>query len=128
MKKTVLILPQSDDDTLCITVRGRVTLDDHTHGLRKQLEERIKRVGYYNLVMFYAPDFAGWEADAAAQSFTSIYELGRYARRIAFVNPPDSKIFQTKISRPLLSGEVEIFRLEDLDNAISWAKAAEQPE
>lgn len=126
MPDTVTILPETDDTTLCLTFSGAVTKEDHYNNLVVPMRAMIERHGYYNLAIHYTTDFKGFHPDAADQSFNSIREMGHYARRIAYINPTERKLFQTNLTRTLL-GESEVRNFEDHERAaaIAWAKSAE---
>ncbi|MBU0800644.1 MAG: STAS/SEC14 domain-containing protein [Alphaproteobacteria bacterium] len=122
MGSTVIIMPESDDTTLCLAFTGGVTKEDHYNNLVLPMKERIEKFGYYNLLIWHKDDFNGYEPDAADQSFVSIRDLGPYARRIAYVNPSERKLFQTTLMRVKLGHEVKNFDTKDLAEAIAWAK------
>lgn len=123
---SITILPQSDEYTLCLLLRGVITRADHQANLAAPMRERIEKNGYYNLVLIYDPDFEGYTPDGADSSFQSIKEMGLKARRIAYVNPTARKLFQTKITRNMLGGDVRNFEKDDVEKAIAWAKYGEQ--
>ena len=122
MGSSVITLPETDEYTLCLRFTGVVMRQDHYDGLVAPMRAMIEKHGGYNLVIHYAPDFAGWAPDAADQSFQSINEMGRAAGRIAYVNPPERKLFQTKLTRTLLGADVRNFENDELAAAIAWAK------
>jgi hypothetical protein len=121
---SVILMPESDDRTVCVTFRGIVTLADHRANLFDQMQARIEKYGYYNLVLYFHPDFRGYTPEAADSGFRGIRDMGRSARRIAYVNPTPRKLFQTQMTRALLCEEVRNFDAEELAEAIAWAKAA----
>jgi len=122
-KSSVTILPESDDFTLCLRFDGAVTKQDHYDNLVVPMRAMIEKHGYYNLLIFHAQTYQGYEPDAAEQSFNSINEMGKYARRIAYVNPTARKLFQTNLTRVLLGKEVKNFDTAELEAAIMWVKA-----
>lgn len=122
MPDSLIILPETDDKTLCLAMKGAVTRADHYERLVQPMRDMIEKYGYYNLVLVYRDDFTGYEPDAAEQSFQTISQLGNYARRIAFVNPTQRKILQTTLLRAQLGQEVMNFNSDELADAIAWAK------
>lgn len=122
MTGTVTILPETDEFTLCLRFEGAITKKDHYDGLVVPMRAMVEKNGYYNLVIFFSPTYQGYEPDAAEQSFNSINELGRFSRRIAYVNPSVRKMFQTNLTRVLLGKEVRNFASEDMAEAVAWAK------
>lgn len=120
--QSVITLPETDTHTLCLRFDGAVTKKDHYDHLVVPMRAMVQKYGYYNLVLIYAPTFKGYQPDAAEQSFNSINELGKFSRRIAYVNPSPRKMFQTNLTRILLGKDVRNFGTEDVAKAISWAK------
>jgi len=126
MPGSVIILPQTDDHTLCLRFTGVVTKEDHYQGMVAPGVAIIERQGVYNLVIEYAPDYKGFLTDAADQSFRLIRDWGTYGRRIAYVNPSARKIFMTKLASILFGkATIRYFPAGKLDAAIAWAKNQE---
>lgn len=121
-KSTVIILPESDEKTLCVELAGTIRRADHERVIRKGLFERFEKNGSYNLMAYFGPDFKGWEPDAADISMQTIVEIGRHAHRLAFVNPPEKKVMQSKLTPHLFGGELRHFADDDLKEAITWVK------
>ena len=120
--QSIVTLPETDSHTLCLRFQGVVTKKDHYDHLVVPMRAIVQQHGYYNLVLVFAPGFRGYQPDAAEQSFNSINELGRFSRRIAYVNPSPRKMFQTSLTRILLGKDVKNFSTEELAEAIAWAK------
>lgn len=124
MPGTVIILPQTDDCTLCLRFTGVVTKQDHYDGMVVPGMAIIERNGFYNLLIEYAPDYKGLTRDAADQRFRLINDWGKYGQRVAYVNPSPRLVFMTKLARVLLGrADVRFFGTDELDDAIAWAKA-----
>lgn len=120
--ETIVVMPESDDRTLCVELRGYVRRTDHAEKLRKGLERILQQHETYGLLLYYGPDYKGWEAGGADSSMESMIDYGKQARRLAYVNPPEKKILQMKITAGLFSGEVKFFSPDDLAAAIAWVK------
>jgi hypothetical protein len=119
---TVLLLPQTDDHTVCVELKGLVRAEDHLKNLRQQLEKRIAKYGWYNLLIVFGPEFEGWEPEAADISFKSIIDLGQKAHKLAYVNPSEKKVLQHKLSGDLFGGEVRFFNADARGEAVEWVK------
>lgn len=119
---SVVIMPQSDDCTLCLSFVGAVTKQDHWDNLVVPMRAMVEKHGYYNLLIDFSESFKGYEPDAAEQSFKTINDLGKFSRRIAYVNPSARKMFQTNMTRVLLGKDVRNFDAHELDEAIAWVK------
>jgi hypothetical protein len=120
--QSVITLPETDAQTLCLRFTGAVTKKDHYDYLVVPMRAIIEKYGYYNLVLVFDPTYQGYTPDAAEQSFNTINELGKFSRRIAYVNPSPRKMFQTSLTRILLGKDVRNFSTEELAEAIAWAK------
>lgn len=119
----VVVLPQTDESTLCVTLRGVVSLKSYEECFYKPLKAIMEKGDQFNLLINYDQSYEGWSREAAELSFQSIIDFGGWARKLAYVNPPDSKRFQVNVTRPLLGGEVRFFENSELDEAIKWVKA-----
>ncbi len=122
---TVVLMPESDKGALCVAVSGTIRKEDHERVIYRELAERIKRDGHFSMLVHFTPEYKGWEHDAAEVSMKSIVEFGKYARRLAYVNPPEKKILQNKLAAPILGGEIRYFDAEDLPMALKWIKGAD---
>lgn len=120
---TVDILPESDERTLCVSLAGLVCLEDYEKNFLRPLEAMVEEGVSYGLLIHYSSDYKGWTPEAADRSFQSIIDYGQKARKLAYVNPPESKIFQVKMAKPLLGGEIRLFNADELPSALSWIKS-----
>ena len=123
LRSEVVILPESDDHTLCLRLNGVISVEDFIENIQTPLTSRVDNGGNYNLMIHYDSDFQGWEKEAAQMSFQSIIDYGLEARKLAYVNAPDSKLLQVKMARPLLGGEIRFFDQDEFNEAIEWVKA-----
>jgi hypothetical protein len=119
----IVILPDSDHQTLCVSLFGVVQEDDYRKKIYSTLKTFVESNQLFNLLIHYDPTFKGWGSGAAKLSFQSIIDHGSKTHRIAYVNAPDSKRLQVNLTRILLSGEVRFFETDELKNAISWVKS-----
>lgn len=126
-KLTVKVLPQTDDQTLCVEFSGLIRAEDHKRALRANLENMIQRNGFYNLMITHASNFKGWEADAADLSLRTIMEFAKYGRRRAIVDPPEKIVLMQKVSgQSLFGGETRYFNADQFDEALAWVKGADE--
>jgi hypothetical protein len=119
---SIVVLPDTDNETLCVSLYGVVNEPDYTKNFHSLLQDFVERGQIFNLLINYDSTFKGWERDAADLSFKSIINYGQKTRKMAYVNAPDSKMLQMKLTAPLLSGEVRFFEQDELGNAIQWVK------
>jgi hypothetical protein len=119
----VVVMPQSDECTLCVTLKGVVSVPEYEEHFYKPIKSMVESGCKYNLLIHYDPTYVGWDKKAAEMSFQSIIDYGHESRKLAYVNAPDSKMLQVKVAKPLLSGEVRFFDEEELEDALEWVKA-----
>lgn len=119
---SVVIMPESNETTLCVSLNGQVTATDFDHYYHQEIKKRVEKNGYFNMVVYYDPDFKGWDLDAAELNLKSIFELGGKPHKLAYVNPPKRKILLMKMAEPLLEGELRYFEDGQYEDAVQWAK------
>jgi hypothetical protein len=118
----IVILPESDDHTLCVTLKGIISQPAYEDCIFNPIKDMAEN-GQYNLLVNYDESYKGWSEEAAKLSFQTIINYGPKARKLAYVNPPDSKLLQIKMARPLFGGEIRFFDINELDKALQWVKA-----
>ena len=119
---TVKVMPESKGSTLCVEMHGSISKEDYERNFRNRIIDIVKKDQDVNLLMYYTPDYKGWEPDAADLSFKSIVELGRKVGRQAYVNPPEKIFFRNAMSKALFSGEMRYFPETQLKEALEWVK------
>ncbi len=120
-QQTVVILPETGGDLICLRLEGEIGLDDYIKHARAPIENSVKKYGQFSLLLLYGEDYKGWSEASASASFEAIREFGKYAVRQAYVNPPQQKMFQMKVSKPLFGGEFKFF--DNYQDALLWVKA-----
>lgn len=121
-QSSVVMMPESDTRTLCVQLVGTVTKGDYDANFYKPLQKFVDAETPFGLLIDYT-HYKGWHEDAAARSFESIIDHGKFARRMAYVAAPDSKVTQIKVAKPLLGGEVKFFKADELAKAVQWVKS-----
>lgn len=121
-KDSITIMPQSDEHALCVTLHGTVSLDDYKKCFYSRLKQMLSNRDSFHLLVHYGDDYEGWDEDAAKMSFQSIIDHGKQAKKMAYVNSPESRHRLMEISQPLLGGEVRYFNGNELEDAIRWIK------
>lgn len=120
MTQTVTILPETNDTTLCLRMTGTITADDYM----KYFDGPVKKIadtnGWYNLYVLHDENFEGWSAEAADLSFRCISEYSPKARRLAYINAPDSRMLMMKMLSPMMKAETRFFELDEADEAMTW--------
>ena len=119
-KRTVTIMPETTETTLFVCLSGKVTKDDYMEFFDKPVKEIAYGQGWYNLCVVHDDDFQGWDEGAAYHSFECIAEIGERARRLAYVNAPDSRRLLMKMLSPIVKAELRFFDSEEKEEAIDW--------
>ncbi|MGQ0527962.1 MAG: STAS/SEC14 domain-containing protein [Alphaproteobacteria bacterium] len=120
---SIFILPESDERTLCVSFKGLISKVEYENKFEKSLDSVVARNPHFNLLIHYDHGYVGWDRDAADVSFQNILQHAPNARKLAYVNPPESKIFQVKMFSSVFGGEIRFFNDDELDEAIRWVKA-----
>lgn len=119
---SVIVLPDTDETTLCVEMKGLIRRQDYEKNFRNRILEIAKNHRRFNILISYAPSFKGWEPEAADLSLKSIMELGGKLRRHACINPPDTILFRNKLSSALFGGQTRYFDNGKYDEALAWVK------
>jgi hypothetical protein len=121
MTRTVKILPETSNTTLCLALTGTVTKDDYLEFFDKPLRDILDKNGFYNLYVDYV-DFEGWSPEAADLSLKCLTACGPKARKAAYVNPPGKRVLLMKTLEPILKAEVRYFNAGEENEALSWIR------
>lgn len=122
-RPTVRIHPASKGNILCFELDGLITEKDHKKFVMDSLRRVIKKYGSYRVAMIYKPTLKGWEPGAAEQNLEIVLECMPYCERAAYVNPPKKKIYQMKMTQPLIHFDIGYFDSDELDEALEWIKS-----
>ncbi|HQX26791.1 MAG TPA: STAS/SEC14 domain-containing protein [Alphaproteobacteria bacterium] len=118
----IITLPESDDSTLCVTYTNIVDVEEYETCVCDPIAEMVDKGHKFGMLVNYDDEYKGWSKEAAARSFQFIIDHGKYARKFAYVNPPEARIFQVKMTRKLFGGEIRFFEAGKLDEALQWIK------
>lgn len=116
------ILPESDNETLCLRYSGVITAEEFTRCNHLELKKRADKNGFFNMLIVYDEGYEGWEPDAADLNFKSIAELHDKPKKLAYVNPDNHKILLMKLTQPMMHAQIRYFQLHELNDAIAWVK------
>lgn len=121
---TVTILPESEDEFLVLRLQGVITLEDFNRCFYDEAAKRIEQFGRFSMLVYFSAQFQSWAIDAADASFRSILEMGHAARKLAYVNPPERKVLQMSLQRPMVSNaDIKYFEPNQFDEAVQWLKS-----
>lgn len=128
MGKTIITLPETHDATLCLRLTGMITPEDFTEFFGDPVYRLVDTYGYYNLYIYYDQAFEGWSREAADLSFKCISQCSPKARRLAYVNAPDSRMLMMKMLSPIMQAETKFFEDSEKDEALRWVLAYQHKE
>jgi hypothetical protein len=117
---TITTLPETKDATLCLRLSSEITADDFNDFFDTPLKEIVAKYNYYNLYIYYDPTFRGWSPEAADLSFKCISTFSPKARRLAYVNAPDSRMLMMKMLEPIMNAEIRYFDDDEKQQALEW--------
>lgn len=126
MTKTIITLPETTQTTLCLQLTGTVTAQDFTEFFDTPVRHMADTYNYYNLCVHYDEKFEGWSREAADLSFKCISQYSPKARRLAYVNAPDSRMLMMKMLEPIMKAEIKYFDEDARTEAIAWVLSSEQ--
>ena len=118
--KTVDILPETGGAILCVRFTGTVNADDYTTYFEQPLEKIVSAYGHTSVLIFFDDSFCGWTPEAADLSFKCISTYSPKARRLAYVNAPDSRRLMMKMLEPISSAETRFFETAQIQDALNW--------
>lgn len=115
------ILPESSDNTLCVRIEG-VAREEDSGLFYKAFRERVEKNGYCNVCVIYDEGFQGWTEEAADNSLKNVIAIAPYVRKVALVNPPDSRRLMVTLLKPMGAAEVRYYDLGEEQQAFTWIK------
>ena len=120
MSSTIITLPETRDATLCLRLTGMITPGDFNEHFGNHVYRLVDTYGYYNLFIHYDEKFEGWSREAADLSFKCVSQCSPKARRLAYVNAPDSRMLMMKMLQPMMTAETRFFDEDEKDEALKW--------
>lgn len=122
-QETITVLPQTSGATLCLRFSGEVTAEDFVRNFDDRLKAILEKHDYYNVYLYYDPSFTGWSKEAADLSFKCISKYSPKARRLAYINAPDSRMLMMKMLEPIMNAEIRYFEDDEQQEAMDWVLA-----
>lgn len=121
-KKTVTIMPETHDAVLCVTFTGTLTDEDYLEYFERPLKKIVDSYGYVNALICFDEAFSGWTQAAADLSFKCLSTYLPKARRIGYVNAPDSRLLLMKMLEPISTADTRFFETAQLQDALKWVE------
>lgn len=122
MGTTMTLLPETDDNTVCISATGVMQPQDFKRYFEEPFLDRVARNGFCNVYLKFEDDFQGWSLEAADVSFRFITSNATSVRRLAYVNAPDSRRLLMAMMRPVTDTELKYFESGQEREALEWLK------
>lgn len=120
-EKYQTIMPETDGRVLCVQVDKPISKVGYEQNFLPRLQNMLQEHGELRVLIYYK-DYQGWEMEAAQNDMEAVLVYGKKVRKLALVNPPDREVFRREFKKPLISGELVVFKEEELSDAISWVK------
>lgn len=119
---TMTVLPESEGEFLVLSLQGVISLKDFNRCLYKEAVKRIEKYGHFSMMHVFSPTYKSWALEAADASFRSMVEMGQKTRKLAYLNPPERKIFQMSLQKPMFSADIRYFQSGEFNKALEWLK------
>ena len=115
------IMPESDDRVLCVKITKPITEDGYKNNFLPRIDAMIEKNGHVRFLVWYHA-YKGWEENAARKNMLDTLIYAGKIKKIALVNPPESRVIAAKIKTPMIGGELEIFSESELNDALDWVR------
>ena len=122
-KKSITILPETRDAVLCVRFHETVTAEDYLEYFERSLEQIYNAFGYVSVLIHFDESFSGWTKEAADLSFRCISTYAPKAKKIGYVNAPDSRMLLMKMLAPRTKAEVRFFDTSQESDALKWIES-----
>lgn len=116
------IMPESDDRVLCIRITKPITEDGYKNNFLPRIDAMVSKHGGVRLLAWY-DQYKGWEENAAKENMISTILYAGKVRKIALINPPESRLIDAKIKMPVVGGEIKIFNDNEFETALAWVRS-----
>ena len=120
MSETITILPQSNDTALCVRLTGMVSASEYAEKFGAAVEKMASEHQNFNLLVFYDEGFQGWSLEAADLSFKNFSQFSPQARKLAYVNAPETRMLMMKMLKPMTDAQIRYFAKNALVEALEW--------
>ncbi len=118
------IMAETTGSLLALKATGKLTDADYKTTLIPKMEEVIKEYGKADVLMYLPEDFTGWDAHAAWDDTSFGLRHRNDFAKLALVGGPKWVEWATRIGAHLIAGEVKIFPVDHLAEALEWIQAS----
>ena len=122
IQKYNIVMPETDDRVLCLRVEKPISPEGYAENFAPRIRAMIEKHKGIRLLVHYKA-YQGWEAEAALMEMGGVSEFGGKVIKFAMVNPPKREMLRYNVHKPLINGEIRVFKDDELDDAVRWVKA-----
>ena len=116
------LMPESEGSVLCYEINRPISLEGYEKNFLDPAQSIIKQYGELRLLNYFT-NYQGWEEEAAIVDLSAHVTLGRYVKKMAFVNAPEKEVMARLIRQSLTNAELRFFPENLLKDAIKWVKS-----
>ena len=110
-------------DVLAFDSVGVITHADYESFIFPTVEARLRDYGCIRIVSRYGPEFSHFSRRAAFTDAMAYNEYGKHVERFALVTDMPDLEHLIRLVVPIDPSKFRAFRLNALDEAISWARS-----
>jgi hypothetical protein len=118
----LIIMPESEDNTLIVKATERLTTQDYENIFIPQLEQRIAKFGNIKVLFNLAENFAGMELGAAWDDAVFGVRHRHNFEKIAVVSDRKWVEWATKLGSYFIDGKIKTYTLAEFQDAMAWIK------
>lgn len=116
------LMPESEGPTLCYEISKPISVEGYEENFLIPARGLIAKYGEIRILNYFTSPIV-WEEQAAIMDIGAHLEMGKYLKKIAFVNAPEKEIMARLIRTKLTSAEMRFFATAELKDAILWVKS-----
>jgi hypothetical protein len=117
------VMPASTDTFLAVRATEKLTAADYETVFIPELSRRIEAAGSVSTLVYLDEGFEGWELGAMWDDAKFGIQHCRDFDRVAVVGAAAWMEWGAKISGAFMPGEVQTFPMDELEDAIDWARS-----
>ena len=115
------IMPETEANIICIQVDKPISEQGYKENFILKIQNILEDYDTFKILVYYK-EFKGWEENAAQLDMAAFVDFGSRLEKLALVNPPHKEILSRKLMKPMVGGDIQIFKENDLKLALSWIK------
>lgn len=116
-------MAESGGEVIGVRATGTLTARDYERVLVPQLESRVARFGRARVLILMDEAFRGWNLKAALANTRLDLRFRGDLEKVAVVGAPAWEEWCVRLARPLMRGELRLFRRHELGEAWAWLRS-----